>query len=547
MSTANDRQWMERYHRLIAFQTENNGHCCVPNTYKQDPQLAKWVKKQRYNQIAGKLRNDRKQLLQKIGFAWSGGSNNATFDQQWMEVYNLLVAFQKQHGHTRVTVTGVHENEKHLAVWVMNQRALQRSGELRKDRKELLDKIGFIWRTGDSTQLAPLAVFDQRWMDRYKDLVAFRNEKGHCRVPFTYPEDPQLAIWVLNQRKFQRAGQLRKDRYDLLDDIEFVWRTGQSATTSSEDDMSNKEEESLWMSQFRLLCDFKEQNGHTNVPQSGKHRDLGQWIRVQQDLLQRGELSDDKQELLEGLMQEATKSGQESNSTTSNEMRDSSKAETLKKRLPETVTSLENGAPVQQFAIGTRIKKPFELEKGSIQLFRGTVTAFEEFDESDGIRVWGYLIHYEDGDQEHMLEEELANFVIRNKKKRTRAEKSQTNSPKRYKEPTMSPETVRSLEDDEMIPVAQKFATGTRIVKILELDQGATQMIGGEVIAFEEFSNENGARLWGYLIRYENGDQEHMREDEVAKYEFAVTDKWRGERLGNADANTEKPMFLVEV
>ncbi|GAX29448.1 hypothetical protein FisN_16Hh111 [Fistulifera solaris] len=242
---ANDRQWMERYERLLAFQNQQ-GHCNVPNTYPPDPQLAKWVKKQRYNEIAGKLRGDRKQLLETIGFAWSK-INNATFDEQWMEAYQQLVAYKKTYGHTKVKAVGVNhqdQNEKQLAAWVYNQRALQRSGELRSDRKALLDQIGFRWRKGTPAKLPPsaAAILDQRWMDRYDDMVAFQKETGHCRVPFTYPENPQLAIWVLNQRKFQKAGQLRKDRYNLLDRIGFVWRTSKN---DDEREIEVEEEEQM--------------------------------------------------------------------------------------------------------------------------------------------------------------------------------------------------------------------------------------------------------------------------------------------------------------
>jgi hypothetical protein len=246
---ANDRQWMERYERLLAFQQEQ-GHCNVPNMYPPDPQLAKWVKKQRYNENAGKLRRDRKQRLETIGFAWSK-INNATFNEQWMESYQQLVAFKETYGHTRVRAVGANHqdhHEKQLAAWVYNQRALQRSGELRSDRKVLLDRIGFIWRTGKPTRLAPLAaaVLDQRWMDRYDEMVTFQKQTGHCRVPFTYPENPQLAIWVLNQRKFQRAGQLRKDRSDLLDRIGFVWRTSKNDVSDEKDESEEKEDDAVY-------------------------------------------------------------------------------------------------------------------------------------------------------------------------------------------------------------------------------------------------------------------------------------------------------------
>ena len=40
-------QWTEKFDELIEFRKER-GHCCVPHTFKENPSLARWVKRQRY-------------------------------------------------------------------------------------------------------------------------------------------------------------------------------------------------------------------------------------------------------------------------------------------------------------------------------------------------------------------------------------------------------------------------------------------------------------------------------------------------------------------
>lgn len=139
---------------------------------------------------------------------------------------------------------------------------------------------------------------------------------------------------------------------------------------------------------------------------------------------------------------------------------------------PDTVTSFGNldQALIQRFAIGTRVEKWFELEDDNkAQLFCGSVAAFEEFDQNDNTRVWGYLIHYEDGDQEHMMEDDVAEYVTKNKQKRAR--QSQTNSFKRCKESNVPRENgERSLVVGEIRTVPQEV--GIQIEEMLECDEG---------------------------------------------------------------------------
>jgi len=59
----------------------------------------------------------------------------------------------------------------------------------------------------------------ERWMEMYGRLQEFRNANGHTLVPSNFQQDPELAVWVRNQRRRCTNERLRK----LLDDMGFVW------------------------------------------------------------------------------------------------------------------------------------------------------------------------------------------------------------------------------------------------------------------------------------------------------------------------------------
>jgi hypothetical protein len=66
----NDKLWQKQYVHLVKFK-QKKGHCVVPYKYEQDKSLGMWVSHQRSFHNNNKLRLDRKELLDQIGFAWN--------------------------------------------------------------------------------------------------------------------------------------------------------------------------------------------------------------------------------------------------------------------------------------------------------------------------------------------------------------------------------------------------------------------------------------------------------------------------------------------
>merc|ERR1712238_386872 len=88
-----------------------------------------------------------------------------------------------------------------------------------KQRKELLDEIGFQFRIRNRPE----------WMTKHDELLIYKEENGHTRVPQHYTPNKALGKWVAKQReqyKLYKKGKhsfLTPDRLEKLNTIGFVW------------------------------------------------------------------------------------------------------------------------------------------------------------------------------------------------------------------------------------------------------------------------------------------------------------------------------------
>ena len=147
-----EEKWSHRYKELLAFHREF-GHSAVPHTFPRNPQLARWVKRQRRQY---KLRRDgrpstmtveRLQLLDTVGFVWD------SHDVNWREKLMALDNFRREHGHCNVPSN---YTDKKLATWVKCQRRQyklhidQKPSAMTEQRITELEKRGFEWEIRSS-------------------------------------------------------------------------------------------------------------------------------------------------------------------------------------------------------------------------------------------------------------------------------------------------------------------------------------------------------------------------------------------------------------
>jgi hypothetical protein len=227
----NDKKWNMQCEKLVEYKRKT-GDCVVPQSYKVDKSLGVWVNKQRTFCMNNKLRLDRKERLDEIGFAWKSDGGNNPDDKLWHQRYEKLVEFKRINGDCMVPHK--HKQDKSLGIWVSTQRKHHANDKIRPDRQDLLDEIGFAWKSDGAHKNK---ADDGLWHQRYEKLVEFKRMNGNCKVPNKYKQDKSLGTWVTRQRKYHNNDTIRLDRKELLDEIGFVWKavTGPARSSSATD------------------------------------------------------------------------------------------------------------------------------------------------------------------------------------------------------------------------------------------------------------------------------------------------------------------------
>ncbi|MBF0622935.1 MAG: helicase associated domain-containing protein [Magnetococcales bacterium] len=203
----------------------------------------------------------------------SGDEDNAWHDdivQQVMELlhhpwdyhYGAFLTWSQQRGHGNVPTKD--EENPELSAWAQSQRTLWRKGELGEAWATLLDRAGFIW---DPDNFA--------WHKSLSDLMHFKGQTGHCRVPKKWDDDPELAKWVIAQRRLDQLGTLSDEYRQKLDQAGFDWNP----------------DETEWQILFQQAVAYIKQNTHCAIPKKWEqNQPLADWANQQR-------LAQDKQTL----------------------------------------------------------------------------------------------------------------------------------------------------------------------------------------------------------------------------------------------------------
>jgi hypothetical protein len=202
-----DAHWEKMLAGLAAFK-RGYGHTVVPRAWNEPRGLGTWVAHQRHLHGCGRMGAEHLCRLEKLGFDF------APLDPRWGARYARLVKFQKKHGHCNVPSGDA------FGQWVYKQRRGRREGKLNARQIQRLDAIGFEW-----VKPGPVTVADEaQWLRKMRELAAFKELHGHCRVPETRNHRRGLGVWVANLRYRYRRGEVPTDRVRDLEKLGFVWR-----------------------------------------------------------------------------------------------------------------------------------------------------------------------------------------------------------------------------------------------------------------------------------------------------------------------------------
>ena len=263
--------WEERFKQLRAYHAKH-GHTRVSR--REDEKLYNFAFRQRIQHERGRLSEDQIGMLAAIDFdftktAWSRGPENVP----WERSYQRLRAYHAEQGHTRVSVL----EDLKLAQWAFNQQQRHRRGELRPERREKLESLGFDF----SPQLVP-------WEQRFDELEAYHAEHGHTRV--SKREDEKLARWVYKQRWKHRRGKLLPMRREKLESLGFMFETGYVSHA----------QHVPWEQRFDELEAYHAEHGHVRVSER-EDKKLAGWVHRQRERHRHGKLRPERREKLESL------------------------------------------------------------------------------------------------------------------------------------------------------------------------------------------------------------------------------------------------------
>ena len=308
--------WSLMYHYAKEYVREN-GNLDVPKRYvsPEGYSLGAWLHTQRrvYNKkIAGTLTQTQIELLEAIGMRWE-----SVRDLSWERNFAEAKRFYETHGHLLVSVTDQPVNGVALGRWLAQLRFYRKSGiqsaYMTEDRIAALDAIGMVWDVPDylweqnysaalcyyrvnghlnvpadyvdpngirlgswlnyvraarkgenrsaqisSEQIARLDALGMNWAGKhnaawdtaYVEACKYRQEHGDLNVPSSYVSDNgiRLGRWIRSQRELYKTT-LSETRKKKLDALGMIWQI-----------------EDPWDAKFRLVQQYYEAHGHTNMP-----------------------------------------------------------------------------------------------------------------------------------------------------------------------------------------------------------------------------------------------------------------------------------------
>ena len=188
--------------------------------------------------------------------------------KRWMENYNDVLKIAQKYG--RLYFPKKDPNARRLGSWLIKQKNRKDISNYEKQKLEDLKKYGY--------EVGPSAS-DHFWQEMFHQYCQYSEETGRSHVSSRNPAYRQLSAWVANQRQAFKRGTLSTERYQRLKQIGFVF--SQNAPYKKKARFT-KEQEAKWNAMFQRLLDFKQKNGHCDVPEFDKNDyTFSFWVRNQ--------------------------------------------------------------------------------------------------------------------------------------------------------------------------------------------------------------------------------------------------------------------------
>ena len=259
-----DQTWERNFSAAQAYYNAN-GNLHVPVDYVSDNgvKLGTWLANLRtYRKNDNHkllLTKERIAQLDKIGMIWD------VPDYLWNQNYNAALQYYRQHGNLNVPKGYIDENGINLYLWLMNlrnaYRGVNKNYTLNPIQVQMLDELGFEWRTRNEILWDEGFSHAERYFAEYRDLDVVASYKT--------PNGYRLGEWIAKQRAKRKSGKLSEQRIKKLDSLHMIWK-----------------KESPWEERFALAELYFTEHGDLEMPPSYQVNGiwLAKWLDEQRQI-----------------------------------------------------------------------------------------------------------------------------------------------------------------------------------------------------------------------------------------------------------------------
>jgi len=181
-----DERWEYMFAKLQQYK-KKKGDVKVPRHYKEDPQLGRWVGRNRHRGRTGVLEPDRKERLTALGFWWGDKEDR----YNWENGIELLKQFHQEHGHALVPMD---DKKDFLGRWVKYQRLRDKSNMISEEERKELDDLGFVWEpVPDVVAVATASATGSTAATKTEDEVDAEGDKKPAAVEVVAALKPETA------------------------------------------------------------------------------------------------------------------------------------------------------------------------------------------------------------------------------------------------------------------------------------------------------------------------------------------------------------------
>ena len=247
-----DNSWDRQYDRAKYYVQKHGSLAPTGNPDSEDEKVNRWIINQRKRYREGKLTDEQKKRLEKIGIVW-------VLEDSFEIGFAHAQMYYKANGNLLVSSGYVCDDGYTLGNWISNARN-RRDGRLSDEQITRLESIGMVWNMNE-----------YRWEQGFSEAYKYYKEYENLNINSHYRtgRSPEVYYWIEAQRSLYREGKLSEEQIKRLESIGMDWLSPV---------------ERAWENGFQNVESYVKKNNTTRIPATYRNENgecVGLWLRRQ--------------------------------------------------------------------------------------------------------------------------------------------------------------------------------------------------------------------------------------------------------------------------